>query len=260
MDIYDFINSRDIQKHLQEINYNISPPESAYIVWQSKRHTIEEKHKAYREIIKQAENCEILLRRGERRKVPLSDYLFEYIAIENELICCFHDNTNSVYSYEIDSRTKGALYPNKEMCIAAMKQGSRNGKGWLIKYLLATKSTDIAKNIKLQTNENGECIFVSEHSFLSENKKKVFDAFGNMHFDIPVPFVEWDFIVEKYGETETPFFYRPSEIVYNPGDMSALCLNEDEACECIIIDNYLDLEYFYDGKRLKKATDEDLPF
>ena len=42
--------------------------------------------------------------------------------------------------------------------------------------------------------------------------------------------------------------------------MSALGLNEDEACECIIIDNYLDLEYFYDGKRLKKATDEDLPF
>ena len=261
MDIYEFINSIDRQKHLQEINYNVSPLESAYIVWQSKRLTIEEKHKAYREIINNTPNYDIYLRKWDNIQVKLSDFLSEYIRTENELIHSFHDNKNSVYSYEINKYIQGALYPNEEMCISALEQKSGNGTGVLIQHLLATKSTDIAKNIKLQTNKNGECIFVSENSFLSENKKKLFHTFQHMHFDIPIPFVKGDLIVERYGGAECQFYYSPSETVYSQEDMSAWYFNEDEdGDECVIIDNYLDLEYYYDYRRMDNVTDEDLPF
>lgn len=55
MDIYSFINSKDIEAHCRKIGYHFNPLESAYLIWQSAKHSIEEKHKAYRENIETAE-------------------------------------------------------------------------------------------------------------------------------------------------------------------------------------------------------------
>ena len=260
MNTYEFINSRDIKKHLKEIKYNFLPLESVYIIWQSKMHTIEEKHKAYREIINKMPNYNICVRALDRNQVKLSDFLSEYIAIENELINKFNDNETGVYSYKIDGLTNGgALYPNKEMCIAAMKHKCGSKKCTLTKHLLATEITDTAKNIKLQMNENGECVFVVEESFLSDIKKKIFNSFWKMHFDIPIPFVKGDLIIERYGEAECQFYYSPSETVYSGEDMTAWYFDISES-EDVIIDNYLNLEYYYDYRRMDNVTDEDLPF
>ena len=51
MHIYNFINSKDIQANWKNINYTPTALESAWLVWQSKNHTLEEKHKAWEEIL-----------------------------------------------------------------------------------------------------------------------------------------------------------------------------------------------------------------
>lgn len=248
MDIYEFINSRDIRKYLKEINYSLSPLECVYIVWQNTNNTIEEKHKAYRWIVKKMPD-----------EIKLSDFISEYIAIENELIDNFNDNRNSVYSYETGNRKNGAFYPDKEMCISAMRQNRKIGNATVIKHLIATESSETGKNIKAIINENGECIFMYEESVLSGKKKKIFDSFKKMHFDIPLPFDEGALIIERYGGAECRFYYRPSKILYNKKDMSAWYFDRKDS-ESVIVDNYLNLEYYYDYSRMENLDDDDLPF
>ena len=48
MDIYEFINSRDIREHLKAKQYTFDPLQQAFLVWQSGRHTLKQKHEANR--------------------------------------------------------------------------------------------------------------------------------------------------------------------------------------------------------------------
>lgn len=59
MDVFKFINSRDIREYLQKINYSFSPLEIAWLVKKSKYTTLKEKHNAWREIINTMPDCEI---------------------------------------------------------------------------------------------------------------------------------------------------------------------------------------------------------
>ena len=40
LDIYQFINSKDIRLHLRDIKYEFEPVCAAFIIWQSKRHSL----------------------------------------------------------------------------------------------------------------------------------------------------------------------------------------------------------------------------
>ena len=42
MDIYHFIDSRDMREHLQKLNYAFTPPEAAFLVYRCKAATLEE--------------------------------------------------------------------------------------------------------------------------------------------------------------------------------------------------------------------------
>ena len=42
MDIYRFIDSRDMREHLQKLNYAFTPPEAAFLVYRCKAATLEE--------------------------------------------------------------------------------------------------------------------------------------------------------------------------------------------------------------------------
>ncbi len=46
MDTYEFINSKDVREYLASQNYQLTPVQRAFLVWQSKRHTLEQKHEA----------------------------------------------------------------------------------------------------------------------------------------------------------------------------------------------------------------------
>ena len=59
MNIYELVNSRDIREHLQNIGFAPNAPESAWLVYQSNNHTIEEKHDAWRWIIANMPDCEV---------------------------------------------------------------------------------------------------------------------------------------------------------------------------------------------------------
>ena len=57
--ICNFINSRDIRNHLREIDYRFSVPEYAYLIWQSRNHSVEQRHKEWKQLINSTETCMI---------------------------------------------------------------------------------------------------------------------------------------------------------------------------------------------------------
>ena len=51
MDIFQYINSKDIRAHLESIGYRFNALEAAWLVYQCHTATMKEKHAAWREII-----------------------------------------------------------------------------------------------------------------------------------------------------------------------------------------------------------------
>ena len=49
--ILQFVNSKDIRKHLGEIGYTFSALEAAWLIWQNQKVTLKEKHRAWNRVI-----------------------------------------------------------------------------------------------------------------------------------------------------------------------------------------------------------------
>ena len=84
MDIYSFINSRDVEEHCRSLKHEFSAIETAFIVYQSKKHTIREKHDAYREIIVSMPDTEVQKRFNCPYYSSLHSVLRECLHCEHE--------------------------------------------------------------------------------------------------------------------------------------------------------------------------------
>lgn len=72
MNYYRFLDSRDIRNHLENMEYPLSTPEAAYLVWQCHNATLEEKFTAWEEIAKIMPDCPIPAGPGMADDVPAS--------------------------------------------------------------------------------------------------------------------------------------------------------------------------------------------
>ena len=61
MNIFRFINSKDIREHLRKLDYQFNSLETAWLIYQCREATSEEKHKAWEELIETIEYYDRLL-------------------------------------------------------------------------------------------------------------------------------------------------------------------------------------------------------
>ena len=59
MNLYRFINSKDVQAHLQSMQYKFDSLEAAWLINQCLDASIQEKHDAWSELIKTMPDCRI---------------------------------------------------------------------------------------------------------------------------------------------------------------------------------------------------------
>ncbi len=101
MDIYKYINSRDIREHLKRTGYEFTSLEAAWLVWQCNSITLAERHAAWKEIIDTMPDCEVPERMNCIPFDSLRYMLRRYMAVENKYIAQFYaDEPNTVYRYE----------------------------------------------------------------------------------------------------------------------------------------------------------------
>ena len=54
--VFKFVNSNDVRKHLQAINYQFSGPEYAYLIWQNKCISVAKKHLEFQLLIESTDS------------------------------------------------------------------------------------------------------------------------------------------------------------------------------------------------------------
>ena len=95
MNIYEFVNSRDVREWWQKIGFTPTALESAWIVRQSLNHTVSEKHAAWRYIIDNMPDCEIFAKPKSLHKL-----LEKFMEIENKIISeFFRLDDGAIYTY-----------------------------------------------------------------------------------------------------------------------------------------------------------------
>ncbi len=92
MNVYRFINSKDIRNYLKEINYAFTSVEMAWLVYQCFDATEKEKHGAWNEIINTMPDCSVEVREGYDVDGydSLHKVLNAYMENDNNSICPFH--------------------------------------------------------------------------------------------------------------------------------------------------------------------------
>ncbi|WP_298628253.1 hypothetical protein [uncultured Senegalimassilia sp.] len=219
MDIYRFIDSRDIREHLGTINYQFTTPEAAFLVWHCHTATIDEKIAAWWEIISTMPNCSMDARRcWHGQGIPdFHDFLRRYIALQNRCVQKFKNGGDVVYRWKEThgnerSEVDPHVYIMYEQCFGkamewmAKCEGdetcNEDHLGFIIEKLLVDSSEEQQADCLL-FNHRGQitaisCVYDNEENASLDN------TFNGMFFAFPTPLHVGD-IVCNVDEPNDPF-------------------------------------------------------
>lgn len=211
MNIYEFVNSRNIAEYWQKIGFMPNALESAYLVYYSKNHTIEEKHDAWRWIIDNMPDCEVSGKNIESPQKSLHEFLKKYMAITYALIANFFaDEKGAVYTYralwenEFDKYDDGSewyrvnsIFSNFEEAFADATEDNE-----LAPLFLEFEKKHLGahgRSISIRMTPDKKPVFITEEfvfgTIASEEESALFyDIFFNLKFDFPHPFEKGDII------------------------------------------------------------------
>lgn len=79
MDIYRFLNSRDVRKYLQDIKYEFTPDQALYVILDSRNSSVQERHEALKELAETYPDYIIEKRRSDIKPQPLKQFAESYI-------------------------------------------------------------------------------------------------------------------------------------------------------------------------------------
>lgn len=284
MDILQFINSKDIRRHLQAIGYKFSPLEAAWLINQSHSATLKEKHAAWIELIETTADCAVRHGRiGQSDKFridlpSLHQFLRDYVRFEDRVILDFCEQTVSTNGKPYIFRVK---YRAREDC--RYKEPCYYSDTFYSSYpaaLATVKDYDDIEEIILQKVEvDGEnrwqelylmpdfrIMQIDPAATLSDAELDLLSVFDLLWFDFPTPFKKGDIVYDRrrvlHGPLcSGPFVMRDNgalgwlseqhrERLKENGDTSDMCtggyfLDEDG---CLYAEtsnsNYMDLEYY----------------
>ena len=209
MDIYSFINSKDIAAHCREINHQFTPHEMAYIVYQSTR-TIREKHAAWNEIINTVPDVEVPERRDDFHTISsyyesLHEFLRSYMDMENRMLKDFKaDADDAVFQfgvyYEGRSRNvcKGnAVFSTLSAVFAAIKEDYMDKDEKILRLQITKRQIDHDECGIIITTPEEEPIRIWSYygDYWCEKDRDLFHHFEAMWVEIPTPFKRGDLLV-----------------------------------------------------------------
>ena len=203
-EILTFVNSKDIRKHLKEIGYQFNALEAAWLVWQSRDSTLEERHIAWKQIIAKYPDRPIPERMHTMPQPSLHRFLEEYMDMENSALEHFRDPTDAVYQVEYcfydaepvkESRVYSRFEPEKMSFVLADEDDVKsvrcirlpvNGADESALHTVFSVRLDAQKRIMEVAPDSG---------LLNERDKELeMDVFPGFWFDFPTPFRKGDIL------------------------------------------------------------------
>lgn len=81
VDIFSFINSKDIRDYLREKDYHFNSLEAAWLIYQSQNHSLEQKYRAWEAVIHGMPDCEMPGRLNCTYRQSLHAFLRQYMDV-----------------------------------------------------------------------------------------------------------------------------------------------------------------------------------
>lgn len=259
MDIFRFINSRDIREYLKIRNYPFTSLEAAWLIYQCRCATIKEKHEAWQELIQTMPDCAVAERPHTAHHESLHQFLKEYIRTEDEILDWFFRNEkDAIYNCEFWEYAMwcpgGEYFDSFQKCLKAYTD-RRLGK--------------MTFKITKQILNSDQCTYVI---FSADNEPLKFDTswypeggdeilygvLGGLEFDFPTPFIKGDILCESEVYEMNPSLRADLFVIT---DLPACSKNESyrDGCRMKVwgfflkydgtlqyedMYNYMNLEYF----------------
>lgn len=215
MNVYSLINSKDISKYLQNINYEFSSLEYAWLIWQSNKLTITQRHKAWEDIITNMPDCQIPQSPHRLGMPSLKDYLRDLIdaqkTAQNDF---FKSEANIFYNGEINGKGFSGWDPTAfasfEACIEHLDSYQSDPQN-VLRYRV-TKF----KLVEDTYVEEYTVIFDCNMQMREIETRYFTNIFNTLYFNFPVPFQKGDILMRVKNETTTIAGAVPSneKVVY----------------------------------------------
>ena len=223
MDIYRFLNSKDIAEYLRNIDYKFSVIEAACLIYRCRKITLQDKLQAWQELIDVYPDCPY-----ERMAIKTDSFhqcLNDYISLQKKIMEEFYNKEpGAVYWYcwhEVEqndwysSPDDDAIFSNFNACYQSFAKEIKERhycedtinqrsfrKTWL------DPKMHFGDNIDVEVNGRFEITKISQ-SNLSEEEQEIDWIFESMWLDIPTPFKRGDILVASdeydYLKISTPF-------------------------------------------------------
>ena len=222
MNVLEFINSNTVRKHLKSINYKPDSLTAAFIVWQSKSHTLAEKAKAFEWIIENMPDMPIPAHENHAEKESVYSFLRGYIDLVSKYISSFENGENdAVYYFTAyygarDNRwvADRTLYSSFDGIMAAIKadiEDEEMPKPLRIKIRRRILNTSECKNLSLLPNMEYYSLEIDD--VIPDEDFEVLHLFENLCLPIPHPFKKGDIVRECAGKYALPLFYNDTLVV-----------------------------------------------
>ena len=211
MDIYRFIDSRDMREHLQKLNYSFTTPEAAFLVYWCKAATLEERIAAWREIIGTMPNCAMAERLNLEAIPDFHQFLRDYIDLQERDLRRFKEPDGCVYVCELSRRSElcGDMefgpFSDFNLCLFAGIREAAEKKA--IGLRIFKRPMDPGEN----SPWGDYCVLTPQGEVCQLECRELNDrdldlslAFDGMWFDFPTPFHAGD-IVCSHRKPDEPF-------------------------------------------------------
>lgn len=222
MDVYKFINSKDIRSHCEKTGHKFNPLEIAFLIYQSDHHTIVEKHAAWNELICTMPDVVIERRANCEYHDSLHKFLRKYMTLENKLLEDFFANKDGcVYrfdkivlphyygveaddiDFDIPSETGKNLYSNFAAGLAIENRDNEEHTNEIvyykvIKYYVLSDINQAPSGMTILVDSKGAPLKIEEvlhRTFLTKAEKELlYMSFDGMWINVPTPFKEGDIV------------------------------------------------------------------
>ena len=275
MDIFRFINSKDIREHLRSIGYEFNSLEAAWLIYQCHDATIDEKHKAWNELIETMPDCPIEKRLNTVAQDSLHAFLRQYIELEDRYLNEFCDerhadtfNDDKPFVYKIkyiyeDGTENG--WDTVFSCLNALYESIMEPEEDVTSIQCTKMQIDRLDSRQIAyLNPSFEFLRLDPGRIDSDKEWDLFGGvFDGLWFEFPTPFQKGDIVWnpdQPEGFCAGPFVTtgvcldgiesdKTKENIRKDGDSSDMCaggffLNEDGSIYGECMSNYMDLEFY----------------
>lgn len=274
MDIYSFINSSAIRKHLKDMDYKFNTLEAAWLVFRSMDTTVEERHRAWMQIVDTMPDCELPERNNTVHQDSVHEFLKRYIGVENDVLKKFHQpDDKAIYRYKFYCdgdvtwcEDYESAYATEEECWDMIAEDMDLGiHSVKIKKMGLGKD---APSVIVEFKPDKSVVCIQGYGLLADEDKAIIDeSFEGLWFDFPIPFKKGDVLAKHIPDYPFRAINRPYPFVMagatpleaeerkkrileygDNTDMNAWGWFQEEDGRIFheVMANYMDLEY-YDG-------------